>query len=136
MVSKSIQQEESLIQNNFNDVHIQCFVDDIFIMSNSKSSLEKAFEIAHKMIISKKMELNIDKCEYLSVETDDSFIDPISKNIIPKKDKVKYLGQYINQDGTVADPLKALAYGTVGELLHSTIKIFICLEYKPHKKLR
>ena len=42
------------IQNNFNDVHIQCFVDDIFIMSNSKNSLEKAFEIAHKMIISKK----------------------------------------------------------------------------------
>ena len=35
------------------------------------------------------MELNIDKC-YLSVEADDSFIDPISKNIIPKKDKVKY----------------------------------------------
>ena len=79
----------------------------------------KAFETAHKMIISKKMELNIDKCEYLSVEEDDSFIDPISKNIIPKKDKVKYLGQYINQDGTVSDPLNAWAYGTVGELLHT-----------------
>ena len=91
-------------------------------MSNSKNSLEKAFEIAHKMIISKKMELNIDKCEYLSVEEDDSFIDPISKNIIPKKDKVKYLGQYINQDGTVSDPLNAWAYGTVGELLHNTTK--------------
>ena len=76
-------------------------------MSNSKNSLKKAFEIAHKMIISKKLELNINKCEYLSVEEDDSFIDPISKNIIPKKDKVKYLGQYINQDGTVSDILNA-----------------------------
>ena len=69
MVSKSIQQGSVYgpllfeiyinyilltIQNNFNDVHIQCFVDDIFIMSNSKNSLEKAFEIAHKMIINKK----------------------------------------------------------------------------------
>ena len=44
------------------------------------------------MIICKKLELNIDKCEYLSVEANDSFIDPILKNIIPKKHKVKYLG--------------------------------------------
>ena len=70
------------IQNNFNDVHIQCFVDDIFIMSNSKNCLEKAFETDHKLIIRKKMDLNIDKCDYLSADADDSFIYNISKNII------------------------------------------------------
>ena len=30
-------------------------------MRNTKKSLERDFEVAHKMIISKKMEVNIDK---------------------------------------------------------------------------
>jgi len=94
------------IQSKFKEVHIQCFVDDIFIMSsNTKNNLEKAFEVLHQMIINKKMDLNIKKCEYLSPEEEDTFIDPITKNIIPKKDKVKYLGQVINRDGTAANPL-------------------------------
>ena len=108
------------IQSMFKEVHIQCFVDDIYIMSNTKNNLEKAFEVVHQMIINKKMELNIDKCEYLSPEEDDTFIDPITKNIIPKKDKVKYLGQVINQDGTATDPLNAWTYGTISQLLHNT----------------
>ena len=76
------------------------------------SKLQKDFIKEEKEVI-EPIEIkapNIDKCEYLSVETDDSFIDPKSKNIIPKKDKIKYLGQYINQDGTVTDPLNAWAY--------------------------
>ena len=98
------------------------FVDDLIIMSNSKDSLEKVFETIHKMIINKKMELNIEKCEYITADDEENFIDPLTKNIIPKKKTVKYLGQYINQDGSASDPLKAWTYGTIGELLHNTTK--------------
>ncbi len=45
-------------------------------MSNSKNSLEKAFETIHKMIINKKMELNIEKCEYITVDDEENFIEP------------------------------------------------------------
>ena len=70
-------------------------------ISNWKNILEKDFETAHKMLISKKMDL--EKSEYLSNVQGDSFIEPIRINIIPKKDKVKYLGQYINKDGNAFD---------------------------------
>ena len=45
-----------------------------------------------------------------------------NKNIIPKKNTVKYLGQYINHDGRASAHLKAWTYGTIGELLHNTTK--------------
>ena len=32
------------IQSKFKEVHIQCFVDDVFIMSNTKNNLDKSFE--------------------------------------------------------------------------------------------
>lgn len=45
------------VQNNYNNVHIQCFVDDISVMRDLKNCLEQDFETSHKMIISKQMTL-------------------------------------------------------------------------------
>ena len=43
-------------------------------MSNTKRSLEKTLELIHKMITNKRMDLNIEKCEYMSTDENEILI--------------------------------------------------------------
>ena len=71
----------------------QAFVDDIIISAKRKQELESAFNTAQNFLNSLEMNLNINKCEFLSDREDEEITDNKTNIKLASTLMVKYLGQ-------------------------------------------
>ena len=60
--------------NKIDNIHCQAFIDDIVLLSNDKQLLKDSFENIIQDLTKLKMELNMQKCEYISSEENDELI--------------------------------------------------------------
>ena len=78
------------LENN-NNIHIQAFVDDIAISSNTTDNLQNAYNIISRSIKKNNMEINVDKCELLTNNPNFSIIDEDTNQPIKTCTHAKYL---------------------------------------------
>ena len=61
-------------ETKFKDITILAFIDDIMIASKNLKVLEEAMNFIHDMIEELNMELNLNKCELLSENEEDTIV--------------------------------------------------------------
>ena len=83
------------LENN-NNIHIQAFVDDIAISSNTTDKLQNAYNIISRSISKNHMEINVEKCELITNNQNITIIDEVTNQPIKTYTHAKYLGQTIN----------------------------------------
>lgn len=86
---------------------LQAYADDMVINSDNIVDIQIAFDEIQKAITELRMSINIDKCELISNDLNDTIIDDSTRKVIEAKDSGKYLGQHIDAEGrAVADITK------------------------------
>ena len=100
-----------------NLINIQAFIDDIIISSKDINILEQALNHIHKEIQNINMELNINKCELLSNNIQDSITDHITGIILQAQLTSKYLGQTIDSNGNTTNIINTYEFGSITKLI-------------------
>ena len=114
------------LENN-NDIHIQAFVDDIAISSNTTDKLQNAYNIISRSISKNHMEINVDKCELITNNQNITIIDEVTNQPIKTCTHAKYLGQTINNLAETNDIILRRSYNSIAQLIH-TSETFITLK--------
>ena len=106
---------ETLTQlNTHKDTHVQAFVDDIAIESQTKDEIQKAFTILQNTFTSLGLQINSSKCEYLSEDETEQITSDYDQ-IITATTIVKYLGQKIDIN---CEPTTIINHKFFGSLIH------------------
>ena len=95
------------------NIKLQTYADDVIIQSNNIDDLNEAYAIINQILAKFDLIINLDKCELLSSELNDKIVDEISGTIISAKEKVKYLGQFINNSGISEEIIANKLFGTL-----------------------
>ena len=103
------------------NIAYQAFVDDIIISARTKQELEIALKTAHEILNSLDMKLNINKCEFLTENENETLTDLLTNTVLESKQIVKYLGQYINADGNTTNVVNKFDYGTVNSIVKNNV---------------
>ena len=103
------------------NIAYQAFVDDIIISARTKQELEIALKTAHEILNSLDMKLNINKCEFLTENENETITDLLTNTVLESKQIVKYLGQYIDADGNTTNVINKFDYGTVNSIVKNNV---------------
>ena len=95
------------------NIKLQAYADDMIIQSNNIDDLNEAYAIINQLLAKFDLIINPDKCELLSSELNDKIVDEISGTIISAKEKVKYLGQFINNSGISEEIIANKLFGSL-----------------------
>ena len=95
------------------NIKLQAYADDMIIQSNNIDDLNEAYAIINQLLAKFDLIINPDKCELLSSELNDKIVDEISGTIISAKEKVKYLGQFINNSGISEEIIENKLFGSL-----------------------
>ncbi|MBR2141257.1 MAG: hypothetical protein IJ853_02775 [Rickettsiales bacterium] len=109
------------------NTHTQAFVDDIIIAGKKVEDIQKAYNIISQTIRSKHMEINVDKCEFLTENPEEIILDKQTNQAINNQSHAKYLGQIINSKGQTNDIILRRNYNSIAQLVH-TSQTFITLK--------
>ena len=98
----------------------QAFMDDIIISSKDKSTLEQALNFIHQEIIKLDMELNLNKCEFLSDNNQDNIKDQITGITLNAQQTAKYLCQTIDANGKTINIINTYQFGSISKIIINT----------------
>ena len=91
-----------------NEGNIQAFVDDLCIQAKTKKIIQEIFDILCNNIISLNLEINTDKCEFISENESETIINNINKSMIKTTKEAKYLGQILDTNGSAKYVIKKI----------------------------
>ena len=83
--------------------------------------MESAFNTAQNFLNSLEMNLNINKCEFLSDREDEEITDNKTNIKLASTLTVKYLGQYIDSSGKTTNIINTFDYGTINKLVINNV---------------
>ena len=98
----------------------QAFMDDIIISSKDKTTLEQALNFIHQEITKLDMELNLNKCEFLSENPQDNIKDQTTGIILNSQQTAKYLGQTIDANGKTINIINTYQFGSISKIISNT----------------
>ena len=102
-------------------------MEDIIIAGKKVEDIQKAYNIVSQTIRSKHMEINVDKCEFLTENPEEIILDKQTYQAINNQSHAKYLGQIINNKGQTNDIILRRNYNSIVQLVH-TSQTFIMLK--------
>ena len=112
----SIDEVLKQLEQNTN-IHIQAFVDDIAIAGKELNEIQNTYNKLKHMIKEKSMEINIEKCELLSNNLEDTIIDHETNISIKTVSHAKYLGQIINNESQTEEVILRHNYQSIYQLI-------------------
>lgn len=122
---------ETTTKNNLN-INLQAYADDLIMQGNTMMEIQLAFDELLQLIQSRRMQINTQKCEYISQDKDEVIMIDGSDETIPAVDSARYLGQVINEEATPIFNITKKDLGKIIEIMNaansltrkSRIKIF------------
>ena len=89
------------MQNKYkNKINILAFIDDIAVQAENAQTIQDIFNEIINEISKLKMEINTNKCEFITNNTGEKIINLKTKEIVQSVQQAKYLGQILNEKGT------------------------------------
>ena len=108
-------------ETKFKDITILAFIDDIMITSKNLKILEEAMNFIHDMIEDLNMELNLNKCELLSENEEDTITGRKTGIKLKAIKTAKYLGQTINNQGETVNIIDTYNYSSITETIKKVV---------------
>ena len=85
----------TIIQNKYtNKINIQAFIDDIAVQGEEVQTIQNAFNDIIEEISKLKMEINTNKCEFITSNIGEKIINIKTNEVEPSVEQAKYLAKY------------------------------------------
>ena len=105
-----------------NEGNVQAFVDDLCIQAKSAISIQESFDILCKKIETLKLQINTEKCEYISENESETIINNLDKINIKTVKEAKYLGQIIDKNGKAKYIINKKQLGSLKQIMGENVK--------------
>ena len=112
------------------NIHCQAYADDMIVAGNDDSEIQIVFNKMDKNIREVGLEINPDKCEYLS-DDETTLLHESTGTSISSSDKAKYLGQELDNEGKAYYNISKRDFGKIIEIF----KVTTCLSRKARIKI-
>ena len=120
-INEALYQIKSKLKIN-DEGNIQAFVDDLCIQAKTTTAVQEAFDMLCKEIVSLNLQINTDKCEFISENEAETITNNIDKSNIKTVKEAKYLGQIIDKNGKSKYIIKKEQLGSLRQIVGENVK--------------